>query len=632
MSLSAPALRAPGAARSGLRSALAIALALHVASAGWLALSKGIDRSFHDERFMLENVRRIYLQEHPVPTTYYWYAPLSYLPQTLLLLGVDRLERSTGWKRLAMFETSGALTDAGIRMARLCGVLFGCLALGALHLLCRRLWDAESADFAVLVLAASPWFARGQAGFKPDALLCLLTVAAFLPLLQFVREERALWLRLAALLAGAAIATKLNGALLALPVGLAALTAPTWARRLRFAAEAAIVTTGTALLLNPWPGAALHYLRRVDRQYDLRSDDLNFFEMFWTLLARLLRPGFLGPLFAVAAIAGLAVALRRLRSSSPRPVAAWSVGLWLGFPLLYLTFLSASTRYPKENHLLLVLPMAASCAGVGLAALAAAISRRSAAASRLVLPGVALAGALILSRYVAGESIGSPAERQLGAIRAELGSGYGRVVGWRSGVSADRDEGAEPRWGRRPPARIALDEALASDAERLARLDCVAGTGTLPPELERQLATRFPLRSVRHESRYLDFAPAEESRFYGCRAWSPAGSAVPLDFEDRGAGWFEARLPATLPPHDAVTAGGRCRAPLRPVEIEIAGRRLPLLALSNLDRGWFPVGTERARLAANGESVRIFAADGAPPELELLLWAAPAGELQSTKP
>jgi 4-amino-4-deoxy-L-arabinose transferase-like glycosyltransferase len=605
------------------RWALGLALALHLLSGGWLLSSRGIGQYFYDERFTLENVRRIALQGHPVPTSYFWYAPLSYVPQASALLAIDRLGRALGTERLATLQPQGVPTRLGIRIARAFGILFGCLTLVALHALVRRLWDAPSADFAVVALGASPWFTRGNAEFKPDALLVLLSVAVFVPLLRYMLDGAAGGRRLAAVVAGAAAAAKLNGVFAVVPLGIACWLEPTWRRRLTVTLETAAIAVASFLILNPWPRSALYYLGRVESQWAVRQQDLDFLGMLATMLGKLFKVTYLGPLFGVAAAAGLLLALAGLRTGAGEPRRRLARALWLVYPTVYLVFLCASTRYPKENNLLPALPFAASLAGVALAALAAYGMRHAPRLARALLPAAALLGTVTLARFVILETTAQHADVQVRQVRRELGgSGYGRIVAWWGGDDAMR-EFARSGWSGPPPLLVPLDLGLTRDTTRVERLDCVGGHGSPGETLEGALAARFPLRRYGEGPLGSRLFQRTARPWHGCRPWQRVGGPVDLVFERLDEEWYAASIPAALPPFDAFTLNGRVRIEPHPVEIEIADRPFPARAIGSARQRWLLLGSERSIVPIAGASLRVRSRFAMPPNLEILLWARP---------
>ncbi len=602
--------------------ALLLALALHAVTGVWLIASKEIGDYFYDERFTLENVRRVYLEGNPIPTSYYWYAPLSYVPQAATLLAIDRLGKALGSNRFQVFEPTGLPTRLGIGIARGFGILFGCLSLVALHSICRRLWNTRSADFAVIALASSPWFTRGNAEFKPDALLLLLTVALFMPLERFVSggRERNLWL--AAVLAGAAGAAKLNGLLGAVPVGIACLAAGRWPRRLRLAVEAAAIAGISFLLLNPWPRAAQYYLNRVEKQWSVRSQDLDFAQMLGTMTAKLLQSNFLGPLFGLAALLGLVVALLRTRGGTSDSRSRIALALWLAYPTFYLVSMSASTRYPKENLLLQVLPFAASLAGLGLGTCTTWLGQRQPRAAGVLALGIAVFASATILQFTAGEVTPQLADRQVSELTTALEGGYSRVVGW-WGDEEGAARFASSGWGGPPPTILELDDALLNDPQRLERLDCVAGYGGLPEAVEQGLSRHFSLRRLAARNPIAGFFQSTNVPWDGCRPWLRSGEPVALELVERTDGWLEAQLPQALPAHDAFTVSGRVRLSGGPSEIFVVDERIALLGITTGKRGWLPIGSERVARRISGATVRLRAAAREKPELELLLWKSP---------
>jgi hypothetical protein len=619
-----PASPSPPARISPRRSwALALAIALHLVSGGWLLSSKGVGQYFYDERFTLENVRRVALQGHPIPDWYFWYAPLSYLPQATAMLAVDRFADAAGSARLATLQPTGEPTRLGIRLARSFGIVFGALTLLALHRAVRRLWDDRGADFAVVALAASPWFARGNAEFKPDALLVLLCVTLFVPLLRYVLDGEARGRRVAAIVAGAAAAAKLNGVLAVVPLGLACWREPTWPRRIRVTLETAAITVVCFLLLNPFPGRALYYLRRVDQQWSVREENLGFLAMLATMLGKLFKSTYLGPLFGIAAVAGLLLSLASLRFGASAPERRAGRALFLLYPAVYLIFLCASTRYPKENNLLPSLPFAAALAGVGLAWVAARAERAAPRLALALLPLVALIGTATLGRFVVVETTAQHVDAQVVELRRTLGGGAGRVVAW-WGDERAAHELVNSGWNGPPPLVLPLDAALVGDSERLARIDCVGGYGAPPEDLARPLAGRFELRRYGGGLFGSRLFQRTAPPWHGCRPWQRLGQPIRLEFARGDDGWYVATVPAVLPPYDAFTLGGRLRGQDEPLEVEIARRPFAAARPAGSARQrWLLVSSERATDRIAGAELRVRSRSKVVPILELQFWSGP---------
>lgn len=354
---------------------------------------------FFDERYGFANLHALLVEGSWRPANG-WYGTLAHLPQAAVLAVADTLARWTGQPALEVLE-GGRFNATAYLLCRWTVVLYGLLTLLLIHRLGRRLASPAVALTAVFLLAISPAHLRASVMFKPDMLMLLGVLAAFLLTLEIVspstssRPRRLLryhrdGLRFGALGAtvGLTAAAKLLGALAGLPLVLA----PALPRRLLPGPSrgpgggqargrllvggclALVVGVGVFLMVNPFLGLHWEHLQRNSEIYRERArlEGLTRGRALLSSLGTLLGEGFhgpgIGPLVGVVALLGLlallALAVRgrpapgaggarpdRLRGTEPR--AAFLV---VTFVVAFTGFYALATAYPKPNNLLPVLP------------------------------------------------------------------------------------------------------------------------------------------------------------------------------------------------------------------------------------------------------------------------------------
>ncbi|MCZ7652064.1 MAG: glycosyltransferase family 39 protein [Thermoanaerobaculia bacterium] len=266
--------------------------------------------------------------------------------------------------------------------------VFGIAAAALAFLLARALGGPAAGLFAAATVALNPFHIEQSSYVTTDVPASVFALAALLATLAFADRHRPRDLLLAGVAVGLATATKYNAAVVGLvPAAALAVAAvrrsPGTRRWLWFglpasAAISFLAATPYALLDLP---TFLDHTARMLRSYVVERESLFAVEPGWPHFATDLAAftQHLGPILALAAVAGLVFALRRPR--------AWIV-LPIGLVVLAAT---AATRANFHRNLVLCYPLAGVAAGLLFAAcLPAAAQRRT--RTRAVLAVVLLAG------------------------------------------------------------------------------------------------------------------------------------------------------------------------------------------------------------------------------------------------
>ena len=157
---------------------LPLLLAWSFAVRAWVATPELSSQRFFDERFGVENIRMLVLEGQIKPARGY-HPSLSYLPQAALLALSDRLHRATSREVFDVFGEKG-LTASGYLLCRLLQACFGTLSLYLTFLIGRRLFSPGVGLAGALLLSAVDWHIRQSVIFKPDILLLMTCLLAFL--------------------------------------------------------------------------------------------------------------------------------------------------------------------------------------------------------------------------------------------------------------------------------------------------------------------------------------------------------------------------------------------------------------------------------------------------------------------
>jgi hypothetical protein len=314
----------------------------------WLASSDLNASRFWDEQINLSNVAGV-LSGSLRPANGF-YQGLSYLPQAALLAAVEGLHRATGWEDLAVRNAAG-FTPLAYFLCRLLQTLYGTLSLWATYLLGRRLFSEPVAILGVLLLSFSERHLHASVIFKPDILLLLWTVVAFLWILDVVEKPGLRSYLLAGLGVGLCAATKLNGVLVALP--LAVVTAVLFRKERRvvlWLLLSGFVAAAVFIFWNPYLGVQAAAFERNLGHYERRSTGSHLDVLWQTLAVPFTRP-FHGPLLGVCAVfGGVLTAASARREGGLRGLA------FLSYPVAYMLLYAVVTTRFKENHFLQILP------------------------------------------------------------------------------------------------------------------------------------------------------------------------------------------------------------------------------------------------------------------------------------
>lgn len=381
----------------GARRLLAAVVLWSLATGAWLASADLTSRRFWDERFSVSNVERVLVDGTLRPENG-WYGRLSYLPQTLVLAGVQALHRLTGSERLAVLQEPQGFAPAGYLVARLVSVVYGAGALVLAFLIGRRIFSLPVALLGTALLASCPWALRHFATFKPDALLLLLVLVAFYWSLGATERPSSQSFAVAGLGVGLAASAKFTGALAALPVVAAALVAgDRWRTALHRLVVAGAASIAVFLTAHPDLGFYLRFLRQQRRIYAGKGSH-SFGSMLATEVSDLLHWSFHGPWVGAAALAGLAalgVWLLRLLPVASSDTRARHLALFVSFPVGFSLVYALATTWPKGNNYLVIVPFTSLAAAWLLHVLWTRLAERLPARARG--PALVLAlGALLL--------------------------------------------------------------------------------------------------------------------------------------------------------------------------------------------------------------------------------------------
>ncbi len=326
-----------------------------------------------DERYTLRNVESI-LRTGSLKPIFPWYPSLSHLPQTILLAATRAVHDATGAEALAVFSDAqpptprprywlGALTPATFLVSRWTSVLFGVASiLLTFHLGC-RLFSREVGLLAAWFQAMSPWQIEAASHAKPDTLLVLLTLAAFLCALRVADDGGIRRYVLAGAAVGLASSAKQTGALAAIPLVTATVLHFRNPRRWSGLVVAGLASCTFFLLLNPYPDLLPRYLS-MGKQYvgwaaHQASEELPTLLYFPVLVVSSV---WHGPVIGVAALAGVGalvgVLYRRWRQQG-----ATKLAMFLSFPVGFVLVCAAVSSYPKANVFLPTLPFTSIAAG-----------------------------------------------------------------------------------------------------------------------------------------------------------------------------------------------------------------------------------------------------------------------------
>ena len=384
-----------------------------LAIGAWFASAEPTSRRFWDERFSIDNIENVLAYGTLRPHNG-WYGRLSFLPQTAVLGVVQFVYERTGIEGLAMIADS-EFTPSAYLVARWTTLLYGIGSLFLTFLVGRRVFTAEVAVMGTALLATSPWIMRHFVTFKPDALVILLTLATFSWSLDALERRSLARFAIAGIGVGLATSAKYTGALAAVMVVAAAVSAwDGWRKAFTRLATAGLASVAVFLCLHPDLGFYLSFLGRQHSVYTVGKDH-SFWEMLVAEASNLLHWSFHGPFIGVLALAGFGALCLKLcqfeRSSNARPHAG-PLAVLLSFPLAFSLVYALVTRWPKGNNYLIIVPFTALAAGWLLGEGWRWLAPRISGPARGVALALALAGFGVFefwpaNAYVYEETIGT---------------------------------------------------------------------------------------------------------------------------------------------------------------------------------------------------------------------------------
>lgn len=342
---------------------LALLLAWSFLLRAWVATPELSASRFWDERYGLDNVRSLLVKGEIRPANGF-HPSLSYLPQAALLAASKALHRATGWEAFAVFRGKGFSPTAYL-LCRLLQAVFGTLSIYLTYRLGKRLSSAGVGLAAAFLLSVIEWHLRQSVIYKPDILLVLTSLLAFLWSLDAL--ERQTWqayLRAGAAI-GLALASKFNAGPIALPLVVAALAnggLRQW-RRWSFLALAAATAAAVFLILNPFfvldHDLYAQDFSRTLKNYAIKGklDESSHGQVAWHGLLTLLSPSFHGKVvgtLALLGILGMTISLARGKAGDRAGRIGWTMALVYVF--VYGVLYSLSTTNLSPHNWLPVTP------------------------------------------------------------------------------------------------------------------------------------------------------------------------------------------------------------------------------------------------------------------------------------
>lgn len=332
-----------------------LALALTAAVALGLRLWYGCPglffERFHDERFTMANVAAVLESRRIAPANGY-YPTLSYLPHTLVLAGIDAGERLVGTRWLAL-DPKRLGTPRVLLVCRVLQALLGAATALLAFAVGRRLFTERAGVLAAVAVAGMPWHIHISGVFKPDVVVSFTVLLAYLLALRLLERPTPARSALAGLGVALAASSKMTGALVAIPVGIAMVAILTRERRgLVLVGTAAMAAITSYLALNPDPRLYLFYLEVLRNEYGrkagyLGSTPLDTLRQSLLLPLELFGRNHLLGLASLGGFAALALGCLR-RSVPPRRRLGWA--MLVVFPPLFALFYVLTTPLYKPNN------------------------------------------------------------------------------------------------------------------------------------------------------------------------------------------------------------------------------------------------------------------------------------------
>lgn len=546
----------------------------------WLASVDLHAGRFWDERLNLANVAAV-LRGSLRPANG-WYQGLSYLPQAALLALSREAHRLTGWEVLAITGPGGSgawgFTPWAFFLCRLLQTVYGTLSLLATYILGRKLFPEAVALLGAFLLAVTPRHLHASVIFKPDILLLLWTIVAFVWILDAVERPALRTFLRAGLGVGLCMATKLNGGLVAIPLAAGTAVLRGKVRRVwLWLTLAGVVAAAVFLLFNPLVGMQAAYFGRNLEHYESRATTTHL-GVFLQTLAFPFSNLFHGPMIGLAAVLGggwiAASAMRR----GWREHRSLQQLVFLSYPLSYVALYAVATTRAKQNHFLQILPFTSLLAAFFLLG---ALWWLSGGGGRPVLRKVlltALAGWLTVQTVARVYEQAIPENRAQARrfLHREMPQPWqGRLIYTEAAVSPDVEGKAFFAAGLHPVDRL---ETIPPEALDLADAEVFSLSASGKTFHRNRIATAGPM--VHFRSR--PFLRRGEGVGILFHPWAPAGNRRGTVRLVRGEGgrWLAGALPVEAGPGEVVSLGlWLPRQSGRRAELVACGSRLPLVRL-----------------------------------------------------
>ncbi len=334
----------------------------------WVATPELSSRRFWDERYGLDNIRSLLAGPGwDLRPANGFHPSLSYLPQAVLLGASEALHRATGWERFAVLQGDGFSPTAYL-LCRLLQAIFGTLSIFLTYRVGRRLFSPGIGLAGALLLSVVEWHIRQSVIYKPDILLALTSLLAFLWSLDALERQRWQAYLKAGSAIGLALASKFNAGPIALPLVVAALAGgggkgwKDW-RRWSWLALAAVAAAAVFLILNPFvvldSDLYAKDFSRTLKNYAIKGKltQSSHGQVAWHGLIALLSPSFHGRVVGTLALLGMLVgalaSFRRARGCDGRRTGRLMALTYVfGYALLY----SLSTKNLSPHNWLPVTP------------------------------------------------------------------------------------------------------------------------------------------------------------------------------------------------------------------------------------------------------------------------------------
>lgn len=144
-----------------------------------------------------------------------------------------------------------ALTDDSVAAGRIAQALLGALIVGLIGLIALELWGAEVALVAAALAAIFPPLVIDGVALLSEPLFVVFELAAVMSILRWRRRRRLAWLIGAGTLIGGAWLTRVEGALLLIPLMVAARGTGPWRAARTYRAPATLLLSAL-LVVTPW--------------------------------------------------------------------------------------------------------------------------------------------------------------------------------------------------------------------------------------------------------------------------------------------------------------------------------------------------------------------------------------------